>query len=266
MTGNPLSGRVAVVTGGGRGIGRAIAQALSQVGADVVLAARTEDQLEQSAREINEAGGSALPVPTDVTRPDAVNALRDHAIDAFGKVDILVNNAGSLLFKPLIPLPGLSPDGLPGFQQPTTDQEWRGQIDVHLTAAFHTMRAFGAGLLERGWGRVVNIGSVAATRSARFNPVYEAAKGGLATFTRSMAKEWARHGVTVNCIAAGHFHTDMTDDLHESESGRRWMLERVPMRRPGRLEEIGSLAAYLCREDAGFLTGQVIHLDGGESL
>lgn len=265
-SGGDLQGRVAVVTGAGRGIGRAIALAMAERGADVAVTARTEDQIEHVADEIRAMGRRAAALPGDVTDPTSVDEVAAGAQAELGVVDILVVNAGSLLFKPLVPLPGLRPEHLPEFALPTTDDEWRGQIDVHLTGAFHYLRALGPGMLEQGYGRVVTIGSVAMTRSAKFNTAYETAKGGLAALTRSVAREWARHGVTVNCIAAGHFHTAMSADLHETDEGRAWLRERIPMRRVGELSEIAALAGYLAGPHAGFLTGQVIHLDGGETL
>lgn len=261
-----LDGRVALVTGGGRGIGRAVALTLASRGANVAVTSRSHDQIEETAAAIRDQGGAALAVRGDVTDATSMDEVAATVGEHLGPVDILVINAGSLLFKPLVPLPGLRPPDLPGFAEPTSDAEWRSQIDVHLTGAFNVLRAVGPSMLERRYGRVVTIGSVAASRSARFNTAYEAAKGGLATLTRSVAKEWARFDVTVNCIAAGHFPTSMTTELHESEQGQAWLKTRVPMRRVGELWEIASLALFLAGPASAFMTGQVIHLDGGESL
>lgn len=263
---NDLSGHVALVTGAGRGIGKAIALEFARCGASVAVTARTSAQIEDTAVEIERLGVSSLAIPGDVSDPNSVDMVAEAVAEKLGRVDVLVNNAGSLLFKPLIPLPGLRPDHLPEFSVPTSDEEWRSQIDVHLSGAFYYMRAVGQAMLENGHGRVINIGSVAVTRSARFNTAYEAAKGGLAALTRSVAKEWARHGVTVNCIAAGHFHTEMSSDLHTTEQGREWIVSRVPMRRVGNLEEIAALATFLAGPASSFITGQVIHIDGGETL
>lgn len=261
-----LGGAVALVTGAGRGIGRAVALELARHGADVAVVARSATEVEATAEAVRHLGRRSFAVTGDVTDPGSVDRAAGRALDELGTVDILVNNAGSMLFKPLVPLPGLRPGHLPDFAAPTTDAEWQGQLGVHLSGAFYFMRALGPHMLDRGYGRVINIGSVAVHRSARFSSAYEAAKGGLSTLTRSVGKEWARHGVTVNCIAAGHFHTELSRELHETEDGQRWLGGRIPMRRSGELWEIGQLVVYLAGPWAGFLTGQVIDFDGGESL
>ena len=260
-----LSGKVGLVTGAGRGIGKAIALALAEAGADVVAVARTRSEVEATAQEVRALGRRAEAIETDVSDPDAVAAMARQALQHFEHIDIVVNNAAAGFFQPLIPLPGYRP-GLPGFDAPTSNEEWHGTLETTLSAAFYVLRELGPQMLERGSGRVINVGSVITTRLNRFNAAYDAAKGGLDTFTRSIAKEWARYGVTVNAIAPGQFYTSASAPMHEDPKSLEQMLKRIPMRRTGDTRELGALAVYLASDAAGFVTGQVIVVDGGESL
>jgi NAD(P)-dependent dehydrogenase (short-subunit alcohol dehydrogenase family) len=260
-----LRGRVALVTGGSRGIGRTLALALADAGADVAVMARTESRLLRTAHDIEGCGVRALPLVADVTNRDQVSLAIAACRRDLGAVDILVNNTGNLLFRPFIPLPGYGPR-LPGFDTPTTDSEWRRVFDVHLNSAFQIIRETAPSMLEQRWGRVINITSATLARAARYTSAYDSAKGALAALTRALAKEWARYGVTVNSIAPGHFRTEMTAAVHDDPKGRTWMLDRIPMRRPGRLEELGPLAVFLASDASSYVTGQLIFIDGGESL
>ena len=149
---------------------------------------------------------------------------------------------------------------------PLTYEDWRSTQDVHLDGAFHVLQAFAPPMLARRQGRVINIVSTALGRTVPFCSAYDAAKAALAQLTRSLAFEWARYGVTVNAIAAGQFPTRLSSQLHETEAGRAWLSKRIPMRRPGDLAEIGRLAVMLADDQMQFLTGQIIALDGGETL
>jgi NAD(P)-dependent dehydrogenase (short-subunit alcohol dehydrogenase family) len=260
-----LHGRVALVSGASRGIGRTLALALADSGASVAVMARTESRLLETAETIERFGVRALPLVADVTDGAAVTAAVATCCRELGDVDILVNNTGSLLFRPLVPLPGYRPD-LPGFDTATADSEWNDVFDIHLNSAFHLIRETAPAMLDKGWGRVINITSASLERAARFTTAYDSAKGALAALTRSLAKEWARYGVTVNSIAPGHFRTEMTASMHDHPKGREWMLERIPMKRVGRLEELGPLAVFLASDASSYITGQVILVDGGESL
>ena len=265
LEGFRLDGRVAVVTGAGRGIGRAVALALAEVGANVVVLARSLDQLEAVVGEIHSGGGEAMALPLDVTDAEAVRKTCGTVMDRLGAVDIVVNNAGNLIAKPFVPLPGITGYGETG-DAPTADAEWRGVFDTHASSAFYLLRELAPAMLERGRGRVINIVSNSLSRHVPFISTYDVAKAALVGLTHTLAFEWARYGVTVNAIAPGHFHTALTAPLHENPESRKWMLKRIPMRREGDLREIGALAAYLASDWAAFLTGQIITIDGGEFL
>jgi NAD(P)-dependent dehydrogenase (short-subunit alcohol dehydrogenase family) len=258
-------GRVAVVTGGGRGLGRSAALRLAEAGADVALIARSADAVRSVAAEARSAGVRALGVVADVSSSDDVERAKEQILAEFGRVDILVNNAGNMLYKPFVPLPGLE-SAYPGFDQPVSDDEWGAVIDTHLGGAVRLLRAFGPGMIERRHGRVVNVVSNVIRRTVPFCSAYDTAKGGLVQLTRSLAREWARYGITVNAAAAGHFHTEMSKAQFEDERTRQKMIKRIPVGRTGELDEFAALVVYLCGEESGFLTGETIGMDGGETL
>ena len=265
MSQQTLTGHTALVTGAGRGLGHAIAQALAAHGARVVLTARSDDELRHSEAVIRAAGGEAWSRVADVTDPRDVSALHDFADEHVGTVDIVVNNAGNLLVKPFVALPG---DGTvpAGMETGTTYEQWRATQAVHLDGAFHVLQAFAPAMLARGHGRVINIVSSAIGRAVPFTSAYDTAKAGLAQLTRSLAFEWARHGVTVNAIAVGQIRTQMTAAVHDDPKSAEWLMRRIPMRRAGEPGEVGRLAVVLAEDSSAFLTGQVIGLDGGETL
>jgi NAD(P)-dependent dehydrogenase (short-subunit alcohol dehydrogenase family) len=260
-----VRGRVAVVTGGGRGLGRATALRLAAGGADVAVLARTTEEVEAVAGELRAAGVRALGLGVDVTSTSEVDRARDQVLASFGRVDILVNNAGTLLYKPFVPLPGKE-HAYPGFDTPVSDGEWNGVLEVHLGGAVRMLRAFGPGLLDRRYGRVVNVVSNVVRRTVPFTSAYDTAKGALVQLTRSLAREWAPYGVTVNAVAAGHFETAMSRAQFEDEQTLQKLLRRVPARRAGELAEFASLVVHLCGEESGFVTGETIGVDGGETL
>jgi NAD(P)-dependent dehydrogenase (short-subunit alcohol dehydrogenase family) len=257
-------GRVAVVTGAGRGLGRAVVLRLAADGADVVALARSLDEVEDVAREARSRGVRALGLSVDVTSSVDVARARDEVESELGHVDIVVNNAGSLLYKPVVPLPGLEAQA--GFDSPVSDEEWDSVLDVHVGGALRMLRAFGPGMLERGYGRVVNVVSNVIRRTVPFTSGYDTAKGGLTQLTRSVAREWARYGVTVNAIAAGHFRTSMSQEMFDDEKAYRGMVSRIPARRTGTPDEFAALVDFLCGEESAFITGETIAIDGGETL
>jgi NAD(P)-dependent dehydrogenase (short-subunit alcohol dehydrogenase family) len=263
--GSPDLTRVAVVTGGGRGLGRAVALRLAASGTDIAVLARSAGEVEAVADEASTHGVRALALTVDVTATHEVEAARDEIEGKLGPVSVLVNNAGAVLYKPFVPLPGEAPD-FPGFDEAITDQEWDDILAVHLGGAIRMLRAFGPGMLERRYGRVVNIASNVVRRTVPFTVGYDTAKGGLVQLTRSLAREWGRYGVTVNAVAAGHFETAMSKAQFDDQDTLRKMLRRVPAGRAGDTGELAALVAFLASQDSGYITGETIGIDGGETL
>ncbi|WP_310247353.1 SDR family oxidoreductase [Microbacterium trichothecenolyticum] len=267
----PLAGRTALVSGSGRGIGRAIALSLAEAGASTVILARHAEQVAETAALVQAAGGHAVAAPADLMDAAAVAAAVEPILAELGGIDILVNNAGVNLKRPFIPLPvddGVAV-GQPGSGPASVgmaDDEWDAIFDTHVRASLQLIRLVGPGMLQRRWGRVINVGSSAVERTPNLSGPYKVAKGAMMHFTRALAKEWAEYGVTVNAIAPGHFRTDMSRALHDSEEGQAWLRERIPMRHAGDVQELGALATFLSGDLASFITGQIIYVDGGETL
>lgn len=245
-----LAGTVAVVTGASRGLGRAMAVALAEAGADLALAARSKPDLEETARLVERAGRRALVVPTDVTQYPDVEALMTRAREGLGRLDVLVNNAGVAVVKPFVEW---------------APQEWRGLVDVNLLGLLNGCRAAAPHLIAQRSGKVINVASMLAGIGLPGYSVYSATKGAIVAFTRALGVEWARHNIQVNCIAPGWFDTEMSAPAWQDEKVAERLVRDVPARRVGRAEEIGPLAVYLASPASDFMTGQTIYLDGGHS-
>jgi NAD(P)-dependent dehydrogenase (short-subunit alcohol dehydrogenase family) len=245
-----LAGRVAVVTGASRGLGRAIALALAEAGADVALAARAKRDLEDTGALVQRAGRRALVAPTNVATYAEVEALMGRAVRELGRLDIVVNNAG---VAKVAPLAEMTPD------------DWRFMVDANLTGVFNGCRAAAPHLIAQKSGKVINVASVLGQVGLPGYTIYAATKGGVIALTRALGVEWARHGIQVNAIAPGWFATDMTDPAFSDPKINERLTRDIPMRRIGRPEEIGPLAVYLASAASAFMTGQTIFLDGGHS-
>ncbi len=243
-------GKVAVVTGASRGFGEAIAIGLAEAGADVVLAARTEPALREVAKTVEAWGRKALVVPTDMTDRSAIDRLADRAMEAFGKIDILVNNAGL-------------GDNVPFLKMP--EEEWDRILDVNLKGYFLATQVIGRHMFKARSGRIINISSVMGEHPLPYLTHYAASKAGINAMTRSLAREWARFGITVNAIAPSYFETDMTEGSRKNEQANALILSKTPLARYGKVGELIGLVVYLASDCSSYMTGAVIPLDGGWS-
>ncbi|MEO7804677.1 MAG: SDR family NAD(P)-dependent oxidoreductase [Actinomycetota bacterium] len=244
-----LEGKVAYVSGASRGIGRAIAIGFAQHGADVALAARSVDDLEQTADLVREAGGKALVVPCDVTDTAAVEKSVAKTIEGLAGLHIVVNNAGGTRF--MSPLVGMREDG------------WSKTVDLNLTSAFRVCKAVGPHLMGQQSGSVINIASVDGVSPTPLRANYSAAKSGLIAMTRVLAQEWAAIGVRVNAISPGAVETDIWGSLSDDENFVKMTVERIPMGRWAKPEEMVGAAVFLASEAASYVTGANIIVDGG---
>jgi NAD(P)-dependent dehydrogenase (short-subunit alcohol dehydrogenase family) len=243
-----LTGRVAVVTGGTSGIGRAIARGLAIAGADVVPTGRRAALVDDVAGEIESLGRHSARVTSDVTDSESLEKLRAACEKAFGTVDILVNAAGRTVRVPTLEM---------------TDSQWEEILDTNLTGTLRACRAFAPGMIERGYGRIVNIGSLTSLVGFHEVAAYAASKSAVAGLTRSLAVEWAKSGVCVNAILPGVFRTALNEGLLDGTERGRELLLRTPMGRYGHVDELVGAAVFLASESASFVTGQLLAVDGG---
>ncbi|PTL35367.1 beta-ketoacyl-ACP reductase [Candidatus Methylomirabilis limnetica] len=241
-----LEGKVAVITGGSRGIGRAIAMRLSAEGAKVAICGRNLAAAEEVVAEIEATGATGMAVAADVSRESDAEALIQASIKRFGRLDILVNNAG------------ITRDGLLVRMK---EEDWDAVLDVNLKGAFFTTRSALRPMLRARGGRIVNISSIAGTMGIPGQANYSAAKAGLIGFTKAVAKEVASRSITVNAVAPGFIETEMTAVL--SEDRKKIYLSQIPLGRFGDPMEVAALVSFLVSEAAGYITGQVITIDGG---
>jgi NAD(P)-dependent dehydrogenase (short-subunit alcohol dehydrogenase family) len=243
-----LEGKVAVVTGGTSGIGRALSLGMADAGADVVATARRQQHVDETAAEIEKRGRKSLRMASDVGDRSSLEKLCDAVLESFGKVDILVNCAGIIKRRPTLELP---------------EEEWTNILNTNLTGTLRACQVFGRVMLERGYGRIINIASLNSFVALSEVAAYAASKAGVASLTRSLAVEWSKRGVTVNAIAPGVFRTDLNAQLLDSTPRGQELLMRTPMGRFGKTEELVGAVVYLASDSASFVTGQILVVDGG---
>lgn len=248
--GRVLAGRAAVVTGGGRGLGRAIALALAEAGADVALAARSTGEIKRVATEVAEHGRRALAVPTDVAESGEVEKLFERVLEEWGGFEILVNNSGVIHSAPLIE---------------TNPGDWDRVVATNLRGTFLCMRAAGRHFLDRQRGKIVNIASNFAFIGVPGFASYCASKAGIIGLTRAAAVEWARYNVQINAIAPGYVETEMNAPARSDKELNERIIKQIPAGRMARVEELGPLVVYLSSSAADYMTGETIIFDGGQA-
>jgi NAD(P)-dependent dehydrogenase (short-subunit alcohol dehydrogenase family) len=245
-----LTGRVAVVTGTSRGLGQYLARALAKSGADLILTARNRDHLVTFEEEILSLGRRCVSLELDVRDHDSIRKMVGAAEAAFGHIDILVNNAGCNVRKPAIDV---------------TWDDWNLILDTNLRGSFFVAQAIARGMIQRRYGRIINIGSVTSVAGYAGLGPYGASRGGIRQLTMSLADDWGKFGITVNCLAPGWFRTEQNKVLYENREWVDYLTDRIPMKRPGQPHDLDSAVVFLAAESSSYITGQTLLIDGGIS-
>jgi len=243
-----LTGKVAIVTGASRGLGQHFGRALARAGADLVITSRTVESLTEFQKEIEGLGRNALPLHLDVRIEHSIHAMVEKAVAHYGKVDILVNNAGVNIRKPALEV---------------SWEDWDTVVETNLKGTFFVAQAVGRHMVERGYGRIINIGSVTCIFAYAGITPYCASRGGVMQMTKSLADDWGEHGVTVNVLAPGWFKTDQTAALYENKEWVEYIMDRIPLHRPGQPGDLEGAVVFLASDASRYITGQVLLVDGG---
>ena len=247
-----LAGKVAIVTGAGRGIGKGIAKALAEAHASVIVNDVDLNVATEVSRQIESSGGRALPVKADVRKGDEISRMVETAVKDLGGIHILVNNAGIVLRKPA---------------EEIAEDEWDKVIDINLKGTFLCAQTVAKAMMKGGkGGRIINLSSIMGGVALPPRAAYCATKGGIIALTKDLAAEWAKHGITVNAIAPGWTITEMTQSYFSQEPVRKYLLERIPLNRLGKPEDMAHLAVFLASEYSDYITGQTIYVDGGWTI
>ncbi len=245
-----LSGRVAIVTGTSRGLGQYMGRALARAGADLIITSRNKDSLYAFTDEIKTLGRRAIPVELDVRDYGSIQRMVEAAHQACGKIDILVNNAGCNVRKPAVEI---------------TWDDWNLVLDTNLRGTFFVAQAVARSMIPRGYGRIINIGSVTSVCGYAGITPYCASRGGVKQLTMSLADDWGRHGITVNCLAPGWFETAQNRVLYENKEWVEYLRDRIPLKRPGQPSDLDGAVVFLASEASEYVTGQTLLVDGGIS-
>jgi NAD(P)-dependent dehydrogenase (short-subunit alcohol dehydrogenase family) len=243
-----LSGRVALVTGASRGLGQYFGRALAEAGADLVVTARRREDTDAYAGEIRARGRRVAAVDLDVRDEASIKKMAAEAEAAFGQIDILVNNAGGNVRKPALDF---------------TWEDWNRVLDTNLRGTFFVAQAIAPAMIRRGYGRIVNIGSVTSVFGYGAIAPYCASRGGVKQLTMALADAWGRHGITVNCLAPGWFKTAQTKVLYDDPKWVEYLCERIPLGRPGQPDDLDGAIVFLASEASRYVTGQTLLVDGG---
>ena len=247
-SGFDLTGRTAVVIGGTSGIGRAIAHGLAESGANVICSSRRSEEVDKTASEIEGLGRSTIRCASDVSDRESIERLLGESVEAFGKVDILVNSAGRTKREPTID---------------QSEEDWNAILETNLNGTLRVCQIFGRHMIEKGHGRIINIASLSTFVSLFEVAAYSASKAAVASLTKSLAIEWAKHGVNVNAIAPGVFRTALNTKLLDETPRGQEFLTRTPMGRFGNVEELAGAAVFLASDAASYVTGEILVVDGG---
>jgi NAD(P)-dependent dehydrogenase (short-subunit alcohol dehydrogenase family) len=252
MNENPfdLTGKVAIVTGTSRGLGQSFARALARAGADLVLTTRDAPSLKPFQAEMESLGRKVLPLSLDVRDHQSIQAMAEAAIAHYGKIDVLVNNAGCNVRKPALDV---------------TWEDWNLILDTNLRGTFFVAQAVARHMIQRGYGRIINIGSVTCVAGSAGLGPYGASRGGVKQLTMSLADDWGPHGITVNCLAPGWFKTRQNAALYEDQQWVEYLQDRIPLKRPGQPQDLEGAVVFLASDASAYITGQTLLVDGGIS-
>ena len=245
-----LTGKVAVVTGASRGLGQTFARALARAGADLAITSRTLDSLKPFQSEVEAMGRRAVPLELDVRDEGSIRRMVSDAAKAFGRIDILVNNAGCNVRKPAVDV---------------TWDDWNLILDTNLRGAFFVAQSVAREMIPHKRGRIINIGSVTSVMGYAGLGPYGASRGGIRQLTMSLADDWGPHGITVNCLAPGWFKTEQNKVMYEDAEWVAYLVDRIPMRRPGKMSDLEGPVVFLASDASEYITGQTLLVDGGIS-